>query len=57
MVILLSCETKAACDSVKLTPEDNNNMVLNRGRAHGFITLIPFGGQIAPIQIDGDVDK
>jgi hypothetical protein len=34
-------------------PDDNNNNVLTRGKPHGSIGCVPFGGQTQPIKIDG----
>lgn len=56
-VASLLCDTNAACENVRLTPDDNKIIVFINGKAHGFIGTIPSGGQTAPIQIEGDADK
>jgi hypothetical protein len=44
---------KARCAHVILTPDDNNIIVFNKGKPHGFKTTIPAGGHTHPIAIDG----
>lgn len=50
----LSAKDIALWLSVTLTPEDNNIKVFNIGKPKASTTLIPYGGHMAPIQIDGD---
>jgi hypothetical protein len=55
--IVVSClrpASKARWAHVTLIPEESNIIVLSNGRPHGFKTLIPLGGQIQPIAIEGD---
>lgn len=42
------------CAYVTVKPEDNNNIVLNKGNSKASIDSIPAGGQWAPISIVGD---
>lgn len=41
------------CAQVILIPDDNKITVFKKGKPQGFKTVIPYGGQIAPIAIDG----
>jgi len=44
----------ARCAQVMVTPEDNKIIVFNKGSPQGSNEIIPLGGQIPPISIDGD---
>ena len=46
-------ETKAWCDQVTETPEDNSTTVFKRGTPQGERGLTPKGGQLLPISIEG----
>jgi len=52
-VKLIGCNI-AWCANVIVTPEDNNKIVLTRGKPHTSKDWMLFGGQIPPIAIDGD---
>jgi len=52
-VKLIGCNI-AWCAKVIVTPEDNNKIVLTRGKPQTSKDWMLFGGQIPPIAIDGD---
>lgn len=45
------------CVHVTVRPEDTKIIVLRRGISNGLKGMIPKGGQICPISIEGDKDE
>jgi hypothetical protein len=42
--------------NVAVTPEDNKIIVFHNGIPNGFIGVIPKGGHVQPIHIEGEID-
>jgi len=45
------------CAKVAVTPEDNKITVFHKGSPNGLIGVIPKGGHVQPIHIEGEIEK